>query len=157
MAQSKRPTTRGTVEIAAPVDKVFSYFADPANLPEVWPSLVEVRNVVYEEGRPVSCDWTYKMAGMRFEGSSLITGYEPNRLYAYDATGGINSWTRVTFEERGGKTLVSEVTEYEIPVPLLGRFAERFLRRINQNELDTILANLKAIMEAGSEAEAAAD
>jgi uncharacterized protein YndB with AHSA1/START domain len=34
-----------SVTIKANVEKVFDFMADPRNLPEVWPSMVEVRDV----------------------------------------------------------------------------------------------------------------
>jgi uncharacterized protein YndB with AHSA1/START domain len=34
-----------TIHINAPVEKVFGYMTEPTNLPEIWPSLVEVKDV----------------------------------------------------------------------------------------------------------------
>ena len=34
-----------TITINAPVEKVFGYVSEPTNLPEIWPSLVEVTDV----------------------------------------------------------------------------------------------------------------
>jgi uncharacterized membrane protein len=147
MLQEKRPMLRRTTEVAAPVDRVFAYYADPEKLPEIWPSLIEVRDVRYEDGRPVSYAWTYKMAGTCFAGSGRMTEYEPNRAYAAESTGGIHSWIRVSFLPHGNSTVVHEEVEYEIPIPLLGRFAQRFVRRINEKELEAIHANLKARLE----------
>jgi len=149
MAQGKRPKIQRTTEIAAPVEKVFAYYANMENQVEIWPSLVEVRVMQYDEqGRPTTYEWTYKMAGMRFDGTGRITEYEPNRRFAGESKGGIDSYIQVTFEGRGATTLVHEEVEYEIPNTLLGRFAEPFLMRINENELETIHRNLKARMEA---------
>ena len=38
-------------------------------------------------------------------------------------------------------------TEYNIPGSLLGRVAEGFITKVNENESETILANLKARLE----------
>jgi hypothetical protein len=43
---------------------------------------------------------------------------------------------------------MTTLTEYKIPVPLLGKVAEAFIVKMNENESDTILANLKARLEA---------
>ena len=58
------PTLRKSIAIRAPVDRVFDYVGDPTNLPEIWPSLVAVRNV---ESHPTgnSFDWDYKLLGLR--------------------------------------------------------------------------------------------
>ena len=37
-------TVKKSIKINAPVEKVFEYLT-PENLPEIWPSLVEVKNV----------------------------------------------------------------------------------------------------------------
>ena len=34
-----------SIMIKAPVERVFSFMADPKNLPEVWPSMVEVKDI----------------------------------------------------------------------------------------------------------------
>jgi hypothetical protein len=35
-----------------------------------------------------------------------------------------------------------------VPIPLVGRLAEAFIIKQNENEMDVLLANLKAKMEA---------
>jgi uncharacterized membrane protein len=147
MTQGKRPSLQRTKEIAAPVEKVFAFYSDPVNGPRVWPSLIEVRNVSYEGDRPVSYEWSYEMAGVRFDGTGRVTDYEPDRLAAYETHGGIVSRQRRTFEPRGDVTLVHEEVEYEVPVPLVGRLAERVLSRMNEKELEALHANLKLLME----------
>jgi hypothetical protein len=49
-------------------------------------------------------------------------------------------------EENGGMRLDLQV-EYEVPTPVLGRLAEKVVRKINENELEVMLANLKAATE----------
>lgn len=149
MAQGKRPSFSRTTEIDAPLERVFEYYANIENQVEIWPSLVDVRNVQRDaSGHPTHFEWSYKMAGFKLDGTGEYTEFEPNRSFANVTKGGINSFIRATFEERGGKTLLHEAVEFEIPIPLVGRFAEQFLKRINENELAVIHANLKARMEA---------
>ena len=60
--------------IKAPVEKVFEYMDNPNNLPEIWPSLLEVKDVQRAPGGDISSyKWTYKMVGMRFEGTTETT------------------------------------------------------------------------------------
>jgi hypothetical protein len=49
--------------------------------------------------------------------------------------------------EEGGTKPALEV-EHSIPVPLLGNLAEAVIIKQNDREMDTMLANLKARMEA---------
>lgn len=139
---------RSTV-IDAPIERVFRYYSDPEKLPEIWPSFVEARDVTRSaDGWPQEFAWTYKMAGMKLEGRTVNVEFEPNRRYVAESKGGIDSRIETTFEAQDGKTRVTDDIQYHVPVPLLGRMAERVLAKLNENELATIHANLKARMEA---------
>nr|MDQ3398096.1 SRPBCC family protein [Deinococcota bacterium] len=47
--------------IDAPVEKVFAYYSEPQNLPEIWPSLLEVRDVERTAaGWAKTFKWVYK-------------------------------------------------------------------------------------------------
>ncbi len=137
-----------TITIAAPVDKVFAYLSQPANLPEIWPSMIEVKNVKQTSQHVGdSFDWVYKMAGMRFEGSSTTAEYIANSRTVTKGAGGIPSTFVYTFEAEDGHTRFHMAVEYTVPVPLLGKLAESFILKQNEHEMDVFLANLKARME----------
>ena len=38
-------TVKSSIVINAPVEKVFEYANKPENLPEIWPSMMEVKNI----------------------------------------------------------------------------------------------------------------
>ena len=38
-----------SITINAPVEKVFGYLSDPNNLPEIWPSMVEIEPIAHTE------------------------------------------------------------------------------------------------------------
>ena len=139
-------TIKSSITINAPVEKVFEY-TKPGNLPEIWPSLVEVKNIKELPGGGYSWDWVYKMAGMKFNGSSEHVEFVENERTVSQSTG-IDSTITWTYEPVGGGTKMTTLTEYKIPVPLLGKVAEVFIVKMNANESETILANLKARMEA---------
>jgi len=44
--------------------------------------------------------------------------------------------------------IFTDNTEYRMPIPLLGKLAESFIAKVNENESEVFLANLKAKMEA---------
>jgi uncharacterized membrane protein len=138
MAKIKR-----TIIINAPVEKVFDYIADSNNLPEFWPSMVEVKDVEKDK----SFRWVYKMAGMRFEGSSEVIESIANERRVTKSTSGIPNTFMWTYQpEQGGTRLTLEI-EYTVPIPLLGKLAEVFIVKMNEREADIMLANLKARME----------
>lgn len=139
-------TIKSSITINAPVEKVFEY-SKPDNLPEIWPSLVEVMNVKELPGGGFSWDWKYKMAGMNFNGSSEHVEFVKNERTVSKSTG-IESTITWSYEPVAGGTRMTSETEYKIPVPLVGKVAEGFITKLNENESETILANLKARLEA---------
>ena len=137
-----------TAFIEAPPTKVFGYLMDPKNLPEIWPSMVEVSNVKTKpDGTTESNDFTYKMAGVKFHGHTEFTDVERDRHIVWRSEGGIKSTIRWTFAPHGTGTDIIDEVEYELPASLLTRLAAPFVRRINEHEADACVQNLKARME----------
>ena len=136
-----------TITINAPVEKVFGYVSEPTNLLEIWPSLVEVKDVQRLPNGGHSFRWVYKMAGMRFEGSSEITEYVANQRAVTKTKGGIESIHTAIYQPEAGGTKVTIEVEYTVPIPLLGRLVEAFIVKQNEHEAEVYLANLKARME----------
>jgi len=137
-----------SITINAPTEKVFEYIIEPTNLLEIWPSMIEAKNIKELPNGGYSYDFVYKMAGIRLTGSSEDTEVVPNERIVSISTGGIESTITWTYEPEGGGTKLTTLVEYKIPVPLLGKIAEAFIIKMNENESDTIMANLKARMEA---------
>ena len=139
-------TIKNSININAPVEKVFEYFT-PEILPEVWPSLVEVNNIQELPNGGFSWDWVYKMAGMRFTGSSEHTEVVPNERTVTLSTGGIDSTITWEYQPVDDGTKLTITTEYKVPIPLLGKLAESIIVKMNENEAEVVLANVKAMME----------
>ncbi len=142
------PKVERTIIINAPVEKVFDYWAEPTNVPEFWPSMVEVKDVQRLPNGGNSFRWVYKMAGMRFEGTSEDTEVVANQRTVSKNKGGIESTITMMFQPEDGGTKLTIQTEYTVPVPLLGKLAEAFIVKQNEHETELLLANLKAKMEA---------
>lgn len=142
-------TIKKTVLIDAPVNEVFDFFTDANHLLEIWPSMVEIKNARSDEKGGHSFDWTYKMAFMHFHGHAETIEVKPNELRVVKNEKGIPSTFRWTYVPRGKQTEVKVEVEYELPVPLIGKLAEPFLRKINERDAETLLANLKERFEAG--------
>jgi uncharacterized membrane protein len=136
-----------SVTINAPVEKVFAFISEPTNLPEIWPSMVEVKDVQPSPAGGYNFDWVYKMAGVRFNGASETTESVTNQCIVTKSTKGIESKFVWTFETKDSGTKLTVETEYSVPVPLLGKLAEAFIVKQNEHEADVLLANLKARME----------
>ena len=138
-----------SISISAPVEKVFAFMWEPTNLPEIWPSMVEVKDVKQTpEGVGSTFAWVYKMAGMRFEGVSETTEYIANRRNITKSAKGIPSTFVWAYQAEDGGTKLTLEVEYTVPIPLLGKLAEAFIVKQNEHEAECTLANLKARMEA---------
>lgn len=136
-----------TVSINAPVEKTFDYMGMPTNLLEIWPSMVEIKNLKPLPTGGYNYDWVYKMGGMHFEGASETTEYFKNQRVVVKNTKGIPSTFVWKYDSEDGKTMLSLEVEYTIPIPLLGKLAEALIVKQNEREADTMLANLKDRME----------
>jgi uncharacterized membrane protein len=136
-----------SILINAPVEKVFDFMAEPNNLPEIWPSLVEVRNVQPLPNGSYSYDWTYKMAGIHIEGHAEWTEFVKNQRVVDKNESGIPSTFIWTYQPEDSGTRVSVSVDYTVPGAVLGRLAEPIIHKMNEHEADIVLANLKARME----------
>ncbi len=145
MKQIKR-----TVEIKAPVQRVYDFLTQPKNLPSIWPNMVSVANVVTSAGGAHDFDWEYKMAGIHFKGHAKTLEAQPGKLVRVQ-NDGIPSTFRWTYEglDGSGTRLTVEI-EYSIPTPVVGTIAEALVAKLNERDADALLANLKDIMESGS-------
>ncbi len=136
-----------TIVIQSPVEKVFAFMAEPNNLLEIWPSLLEIRNVEPLPNGGYCYDWTYKMAGLRFEGRAEWIEFVKDQRVVDRNERGIPSTFVWTYQPEGDGTRVTVCVEYSIPGAAVGRLAEPVIQKMNEHEAGTILANLKARME----------
>ena len=139
--------TEKNITIKAPVEKVFSYISEPTSLPEIWPSLVEIKDVKPLPNGGHSNRWVYKMAGVRLEGSSEDIEFTPNQRLVSKTKGGADSTQTWIFEPEADGTKVTFEVGYTVPIPVLGKLAEAIIVKMNDREGDLILTNLKARME----------
>lgn len=137
-----------SILINAPVEKVFEYHSDPRNSPEYWPSFIEVKDIEELPDGGAKYSWVYKMAGIRLTGSTSTIEFEENKLLSVKSEGGIDSTFTYTYEPEGDGTRLGLAVEYIVPVPVLGKLAESFILKMNEREADTVMENLKGILEA---------
>lgn len=135
------------VFVEAPVERVFEFVVDPNNLLSVWPSLIEVKNVKVEPSGAHSFDWTYKMVGLRFHGHADATEVEKNRRVVTKNEGGIPSTFEWLYASKDSGTEITLRVDYELPNKALDKLAEPIVGRLNEREAETLLHNIKAVME----------
>ena len=131
------------VWIEAPLEKIFDYVSYPSNLPEIWPSLMEIKDVHSLPNGGYGARWVYKMLGLRFEGKAEYTRITQNEFFVIETKGGIKSTIVWTFRSWEGKTRLTFTVDYKVPIPLLGKLAEAIIVKMNDHEGDLIMANLQ--------------
>jgi uncharacterized membrane protein len=136
------PRIRRTTTIAAPLDKVFDFIADPEHLPRIWPSLLSVSNVERRADGATSFDWIYKMAGEKFQGRSEPVDFVRNERQVTRSVRGIPNTFHWLFAAKGATTEVSLDVEYDVPL------LNWLVGKLNEREAETLLRNLKQTMEA---------
>ena len=141
MANISRKST-----INARVEKVFSYISNPLNQMEWLPSITSVRDVS-GEGKGQTFSWTYKMAGLPLKGKTETVDYVANKRIGLKTTGGVKSTWTWQFSGAGDKTEIDLAIEYGVPVPVLGKLAEKLVTRQNAREATLAIANIKSKME----------
>lgn len=137
-----------SIEIASPVDKVFAFIAEPENLLEVWPGLLEIKHIRPLANGGYSFNWTYKMAGLSFQGQAECTEFIKDRRILTRNESGIPSTFEWAFQEEDLGTRVTLKGEYNVPGVALGRLVEPVISKMNEQEIEALLSNLKIRVEA---------
>lgn len=140
-------TVNKSIPISAPVEKVFEYINTPTNLPEIWPSMIDAKDIQRLPNGGNKFRWVYKMAGMRFEGISEDIDVVPHQQVVSKTEGGLESTVTWALQPEGEGTKVTFQAEYKVPIPLLGKLAEAIIVKLNEHEAEVLLANLKTRME----------
>jgi len=140
------PKINNSINISAPVEKVFAYVTDPMSLPEWFVGVSEVTDVS-GSGVGQHYRWKYTMIGIPFHGETNITEYVPNQRSVSKQEGGITSTMTWTFAPHEGGTKLDMDIDYTIPVPVLGKLAEKVVFKRNQREARMSMENIKGTME----------
>jgi len=141
------PKLNNSININAPVEKVFAYLSDPRNTTEWFVGMTEVTDVS-GSGVGQHSRWTYTMIGIPFHGDSKLTEHVPNQRLVFEQEGGITSTMTFTFTPHEGGTKLGLDIDYTIPVPVLGKMAEKVVFKRNQREAQMSMENIKERSEA---------
>jgi len=116
-------TVHKSIEISAPVEKVFSYLEEPSNELEWIESMTGIRNINGSgAGTHYECSW--KMAGVQLHGETTRTEDIPNERIVDETNGlGMSSWT-YTLEPHGNTTILDLELTYSLPEPVLRKLCK---------------------------------
>lgn len=136
------------IRVDTPVERVFDFLLDPNNLPEVWPNIIEVKNVKKsKDNAGFNFNWTYKMSSLTFEGKCETIEYAPYDHLVIKSNKALDSTITWRFQPMGRETHVTLRFEYQIPSSLLKRTKEEFVIQENEHEVEALLQNLKSRLE----------
>jgi uncharacterized membrane protein len=136
------------IQVNTPVERVFDFLSDPNNLPEIWPNIIEVKNVKKTKANDSNTfNWVYKMSGMHLEGKCETIEYKPYERLAFQSTKGFDASVYWRFQPADSVTHLTLRFEYEIPSPLLKRIKDEIIVRENEHEVEAMLQNVKSRLE----------
>lgn len=139
-----------SVDIEAPVEKVFDYAMDIGKLWTSWPEEVAVRDVELKPGGVGSSArlFTHLLA-FHMEGSVEYTEVIPNqRIVAKVRFFGEKPTWVFTFEPAEGGTKLTADGEWHVNIPGVGKPLEGMLVKEHEGGLERLLANVKSRVEA---------
>jgi len=137
---------KSSIAIDAPVEKVFGYLLNPMNQVDWMPSMIEVFDLT---GTNVGDThrWKYKMSGIMLEGITTFEELVPNKRLGTRTKGGVTSYFLFVLKPQNGGTIAELNIEYTVPVPVLGKLAEKAILKRNKREADMSMQNIKEILE----------
>jgi uncharacterized membrane protein len=138
------PVVDKEIVIEAPLEEIFRFVSVPANLPKIWPSLVEIKNEKLLPNGGYRFRWLYKIFGVRLTGTGECVDIAPNLWLSARTYGAVESLNTWTFRSKAGQTRVTMTIDYRIPSPLSGRLAENTIINTANREAEIILTNLRA-------------
>jgi uncharacterized membrane protein len=138
-----------TININAPVDEVFRFWANFQNFPLFMANVIEVRP--HKDGR--DSHWVVRgPAGTRLEWDAELSRFDPDRLIAWKTLDGaaVQSAGRVNFSPNdAGGTQIDIHLSYNPPAGALGHTVATLLGRDPKTELDEDMVRFKSLIEEG--------
>jgi carbon monoxide dehydrogenase subunit G len=144
------PTVTQSVDISAPVDRVYSFIADrPEGATSFIPGLNRISNVSPPKA-DVGQTWQYEFNwfGLVISGETRCTKLDRPRSYQFQTiTGNPSTWT-YRFEPKDATTRVTLDVEFDVPQNMLARYASQgTLEKMNQERAAEALSTLKGLLE----------
>ena len=143
------PKITKTVEVAAPMEKVFEMLDDPENFPVYVPNVTKVSNIRRSDKRlGDTFDVVYSMMGMDFNEKFTYSEYAKPKRLAARYEGRMTGSFGITLQPKGGKTIATLDVSYEVRPGPLGKIANKLLfERMNEKSAERMLENIKLVVE----------
>ena len=141
------PTFEHSVVIAAPIDHVFAFGADPENWRRTMPSLTEIE-IVEETDDELRMTATYKLLGMRMDGTLVKRIVEPNEhtITTFESPG-MTGEVHYHYSETDDGTMVVQRADYEFGDSIVERVMEPVAKRYNKRQFKNSLETTRDLVE----------
>lgn len=146
-------TLEKSITINAPAKKVFTFLSKPENWKEIYPKIIEIRDVNQLLAGGYRYSWRFKMvAGIPCEVRSENTEVVANRSIGLKNICSIGGVRYAELDEtlylnpEDGKTKLTYRAKNRVPVPLIHAPFESLFMKMNGRRVDSFLSNLKAKM-----------
>lgn len=143
------PAVTSSVEINAPVDRVYAFIADrPEGATSFIPGLNRISSVSSPAAVGQTWEYEFNWFGLVITGQTRCSALDRHRTYQFQTlTGNQSTWT-YRFEPRGAATGVTLDVDYDLPQNQIARFAsQQVLDKMNQERAEETLSNLKGLLE----------
>lgn len=145
------PAVSETIDINAPIEKVFRWVAHmPDRMPQWWRPMELHQRVTPEPTALGSVSrYVYNMVGIRIKGEHQVTEYAENERLQVQTRSGINASFLFTFQAvTGFRTRVTLRAEYQLPGAIIGKLISRAaLEQRNMEDARGALKTLKTMVE----------
>lgn len=132
-----------SIDIKAPVERVFSYITNPVNRVEWIPDISSIRNI-NGEGRGQTWDYIYKLHGIPIKGKVEVTEYIQNKRYSHKNNRGFaKNWHYDFQSTTDGTHLTVTVEMIPYSFPLIGNIGEKGMIKSSENNADMAVSNIK--------------
>ncbi|HZU12593.1 MAG TPA: SRPBCC family protein [Chloroflexota bacterium] len=141
------PVVERSIEINAPIDRVFAALTDPRRAAEWNPNVIEVRD--FSGPLEVGATWrqTVAVAGRLQHLKVRVSRYSPPREGELEVTGDQRAriWTRC--EDLGGRTRVTQGMDFAPPGGVLGVVGGPVARLMAEREIERSMRLQRELLE----------
>lgn len=149
-------TIRKSISINASPRTTYYAAVDPKRMPDWLEGLESVRSVEGFAGRQ-KCEWRLWMLDVPLHGKSEVVFEQPERQRRLRTGGALHSVWTIAVDPRAGGSKLTLTIEYDVPSPLLEKYAEASVVERNERAAEASVQRLREIVESEARVRRAAE